>query len=308
MLKVFGHSTPDTDSTCSAIAYAWLLSECLGRPATAYVQGPINKESAYVLEHFSVPIPPLLGSLQLGDKVVIVDTNNPEELPRDFDLAELVEVVDHHKLSGLTTVHPVTMTLRPVACTATIIWQIAQESHSTKLPTEIAGMLLAALLSDTLKFTSPTTTDADKLAGAELATMAGVDNEVLAQGMFEAKSDLTGMDAEALLLSDSKVFSLGERKLRISSLETTKPQYALAMKDELITAMQNLKISQGLDGIFLFIVNILSSEATLLVPSDFEKHIAEKGFAQNFDAAGIMPLPGIVSRKKQMLPGIEKGL
>ncbi|MEI6477796.1 MAG: manganese-dependent inorganic pyrophosphatase [bacterium] len=306
MLKVFGHLNPDTDSTCSAIAYAWFLNE-QAMEATPYLLGAPGKEALFVLDRFKQSQPEILSSVGEGDEIVIVDTNNPEEL-LDLSKATLRGLVDHHKLvGGLSTSEPVEITMRTVGCTATVIWMLMQEKGVEKIPAEIAGLMLSAILSDSLKFTSPTTTETDKKAAEWLTAQAGVDVDELAAGMFDAKSDLSGMSPKDLLLSDSKVFDMAGKKVRISSLETTKPANALAMRTELVEAMQALKTEQGLDGAFFFIVDILSSSAELLLPSEFEISVAEKGFDKTA-TEGLIELPGVVSRKKQMVPAIEKGL
>jgi manganese-dependent inorganic pyrophosphatase len=307
MIKVFGHLNPDTDTTCSAIAFAWYLTNAKQLSATPYVLGDLNKETAYVLEKFGHIAPATLSEVTADDSVVLVDTNNPEELLPSFAEAKLLEIVDHHKLvGGISTPEPVTITMRTVACTTTIIWQLAKEANLT-LPNDIAGLMLAAIISDTLKFTSPTTTDVDKAAAQALAEISGVNVDELADGMFAAKSDLTGMAPADLLTMDSKVFTLGGKQIRVSSLETTKPANALAMQTELVTAMADMKASSGLDAVFFFVVDIIASSATLIVASDFEREVAEKSFEKTV-TNGLMELPGVVSRKKQIIPALEKAL
>lgn len=307
-MKVFGHLNPDTDSTCSAIVYAWFLKESRGIEATPYVLGSLNKEATYLLDRFKVEVPQVLDSLSAGEAVTIVDTNNPEELPADIAQASIAEIIDHHKLiGGLSTSEPLSVTMRPVACTATIIWQVMNQEEGLVLPQHIASLMVAAIVSDTLKFTSPTTTAVDQAAAKALAEQAGIDIDELANGMFAAKSDLSGMSANDLLLMDSKIFKLGGKSIRVSSLETTKPDNALAMADQLVEAMEAMKKEAGLDGVFFFIVDILQSKATLLVSADFEREIAENGFGKIF-SEGVMELPGVVSRKKQIIPALEKAL
>jgi len=307
MIKVFGHITPDTDATCSAIVYAWYLREHRQQDAQPFVLGPISREATYVLEHFALQVPALL-ELQAGDTVVIVDTNNPEELPETIQEAKIIGIVDHHKLfGGLSTAEPIPVVMQPLACTATVIWQEFQKAGIGSLPQEIAGIMLASILSDTLKFTSPTTTQFDRAAAEALTSVAGVNIETLAAGMFAAKSDLTGLSPKSILTSDSKIFTIGGKKLRVSSLETTNPAIALGMKHELLPAMEELKVEEQLDGLFFFVVDILQSSATLMVPSQFEREVAEKGFAQHFEGE-VLELPGVVSRKKQIIPALEAAL
>jgi manganese-dependent inorganic pyrophosphatase len=308
-VKVLGHLTPDTDSTCSAIVYAWYLSTYKKTEAIPYILGDLNNETAFVLKHFGENTPEKLEELHEGDAVVVVDTNNPAELPSSFAQASLLEIIDHHKLvGGIATASPVTVTLRPVACTTTILWQIMEQENHTNIPQNTAGLMLAAILSDTLNFTSPTVTDADKHAAEALALLAKEDPTALAHAMFEAKSDLSGMSAHDILLMDGKIFTLNGKKIRISSLETTKPGNAMSMHAELVAEMETIKKEEALDGFFFFIVDILTTSAQLIVSSSFERVVAEKGFENAHFDSDVMQLPGVVSRKKQMVPAIEKGI
>jgi manganese-dependent inorganic pyrophosphatase len=306
MYKVFGHLQPDTDSTCSAIAFAWLLNQ-QNIEAKPYVLGEISKEAAYLLAYFELEKPELLAKLTPEDEVVIVDTNNPEELPAEINLAKLKIILDHHKLvAGLSTAEPITVNISPLACTATLIWE--QMQRAKLIPTtKIAGIMLGAILSDTLKFSSPTTTATDQEVATKLAEITGVNIDNLAAGMFAAKSDLSDLSPKEIVLSDSKIISIGKYKLRISNLETTDIKYPLSIKKELQAAMKVVKKEEALDGFFLFIVNIFENSATLLVNTDFERKTASQAFAKPFNEETLY-LPGIVSRKKQIVPVFEKVL
>lgn len=304
MIKVFGHLNPDTDSTCAALVYSWFLSEHRGQEAEPYLLGKPNNEALCVLRKFGFPTPELLTVLEKGDEVVLVDTSNPGELPQSIGEATIREIVDHHKLAGLSTAEPLTITSRPVACTTTIILDIIQRQGVKEIPKDIAGLMLAAIISDTLKFTSPTTTDEDRKAADHLVAIAGVSVDDLAQEMFAAKSDLTGMAPKDLLLSDSKVFTMGDKTVRVSSLETTDPQQALKIEQDIKAAALELKVEEKLDGLFFFIVDILSTSSTLLIVSVFEELTATKAFGGTV-SDGRMELPGVVSRKKQMVPPLE---
>lgn len=306
--KVIGHKSPDTDTVCSAIAYAWLLSERLGQEAQAYVAGSLNKETQYLLNRFDFPTPPMLEKFTPEDHLVIVDTNNPDELLVGINEASIEEIVDHHKLvGGLHTDHPIKVRIMPIACTATVIYEIAKESGRLDFDKKIASIMLGCILSDTLKFSSPTTTELDKSVASALAEIAGVDIETLAEEMFAAKSDLSGMSVSDILKVDSKVFSFGEKKARIAVLETTKPENALSLLSEIQSTMRQNKSDDRVDFSFFFVVDIIKSEATLIVADEIEKSIAEKAFGAMF-AGDTLILPGIVSRKKQITPTLEKAI
>jgi manganese-dependent inorganic pyrophosphatase len=305
MIKVFGHKPADTDTVCSPIVYAWYLSEKKNTPAQAYILSDINRETEFVLNKFDIGKPDLLESVSAEDKVIILDTNNPDELIGNLDKAEIVEIIDHHRLAGgLTTPIPIKITVLPVACTATILRQMFKSDGNNDIPKEMAGLLVSAIISDTLKFTSPTTTDEDKQAARELAKIAKIDIDKHAEEMFEAKSNLSGMNVKEVLISDSKLFDLKGKKVRIGVLETTKPENALSMKDDLISEMKKLKDEESLDATFFFVVDILDSASDLFVPSDLEKDIAQKAYKCKIKD-NQAHLDGVVSRKKQMIPNIE---
>jgi manganese-dependent inorganic pyrophosphatase len=305
--KVMGHCPPDTDSTCSPIVYAWYLREFKNTDAQAYIGGAPNREAEFVLNHFGVETPELISEVAEGDKLVLVDTNNPEELIAGWDKAEIVEILDHHKLFGLKTPNPINVTIRNYGSMPTVLWERMYDAHNA-LPKHIAGLMLACLLSDTLKFTSPTTTEYDKQVGLKLAEIAGVDIDELAAGMFAAKSNLSGMSPRDVLLTDAKDFDYNGQVFKLAVLETTDPNQALAMRSELEAEMEILKQEEKLAGVLFFVVDIVKSEAKLFVTSDVEKQVAQKAFSANFDDTGIMHLPGVVSRKKQIAPVIEKAV
>ena len=305
-IKVFGHLVPDTDTTCSAIVYAWYLNTYKNTPATPYVNGVPNKEAAYILQRFNQPTPALLPTLTSEDSVVIVDTNNPDELPAEISEVTITEIIDHHKLGGIKTNSPLKVTIRPLACTATILWQQFQ-AERIEVPQDLAGMMLACILSDTLNFTSPTSTEEDKKAVAELVALTGLSADEVSNAMFEAKSDLSGMTTRQILMGDHKAYTMNGKKVLMAVVETTRPANVLALEADLIREIEAVKTEQGLAGIFFFIVDIISSSSVLLTASNFEHQVAEHGFGVTF-SGNTISLPGVVSRKKQMVPSVEKGI
>ena len=302
MINVFGHTSPDTDTVTSAIVWAWFLTEHKNETATAYVLGDLNSETAFALERFGVSTPSQLSELAAGDQVAIVDTNNPQELPDTIADARIVEIIDHHKLvGGLTTEEPINITIRPVACTATIIYE-RMNLPASELPTHISGLMLAAILSDTLGFRSPTTTDTDKAVAEELATALDMSIESFTDELLQAKSDLSSFSDRELVTLDSKKYAVGESNLRVSVLETTDPQTVLDRKDGILAAITSCVAEEDdVDDVLFFIVDILREEATVLTYNDRVKHIVSRSFAVAADSDAAT-LPGVVSRKKQILP------
>ena len=303
-IKVFGHKSPDTDSTGSPIIWAWYLNDVLGQPAKPVLLGEPNTEAAFVLKHWDLPKPEIIAGVDAGEKVVIVDTNNPAELPEGINKADILAIIDHHKLvGGLETKGPIDITIRPLACTATIMFDLMGEAVA-KAPRGIKGAMLSCILSDTLEFRSPTTTAHDKAVCETLAADLGVSINELATAMFEAKSDVSEFSDAELLRMDSKEYTVDGKELRVSVLETTAPKLILDRKDSLMASMVDVAKEDGADQVLLFVVDILKEEATLLVPNDLVKRIAEASFPCTVTGDTVV-LPGIMSRKKQIIPALK---
>ncbi|MEO1678462.1 MAG: manganese-dependent inorganic pyrophosphatase [Pseudomonadota bacterium] len=300
-IQVFGHKAPDTDATGSPIIWAWYLSDVKGQPAEAKLLGEPNTEAAFVLSRWGVDKPAIIDDVAEGAPVVIVDTNNPDELPASVNAADILEIIDHHKLTGgLVTKGPINITVRAVACTATILHDL-MGADAVKMPEAIKGTMLSCILSDTLEFRSPTTTDADKALAEKLAGELGVAIPELAAEMFAAKSDVSAFSDAELLRMDSKVGEFGPLKMRISVLETTAPNVPLDRKASLMASMATVSSEDSVDEVMLFVVDIIREEATLLIPNERVKSIAEKSFGVSIDGDTVV-LPGVMSRKKQIIP------
>ena len=304
MIKIFGHLAPDTDATCSALIWEWYLNDVQGKDAHAYVLEVPNSEAAFVLKRWGVEMPPVLGDLSGDDEVVIVDTNNPGELPANINDTNITEIIDHHMLAGgLKTKGPIKITIRPVASTATVMhWLIGRDMD--KAPDAIKGLILSCVLSDTLEFRSPTTTPTDRGVAAKLAGDLGIDIPSYAAEMFAAKSDISHLSDAELLRLDSKKYETGGKSFRVSVLETTSPAVVLNRKASLIAAMKAIEAEDNVDQVLLFVVDILKEQATLLVPNALVKTLAEKSFGVSVDGDQVV-LPGIMSRKKQIIPNLK---
>lgn len=304
MIKVFGHKAPDTDATGSAIIWSWYLNEVRGRRAAPFVQDEPNAEAKFVLERWNLDCPALLGGVKAGDDVAIVDTNNPAELPDEINSANIVAVMDHHLIAGgLQTSQPIEFVVRPVAATATVIAGVMGDALGDA-PKSIKGMILSCIISDTLEFRSPTTTNEDRELALRLATELGVGISDHAAELFAAKSDLSHLSVSELLRLDSKIYDTPKGKFRITVLETTSPSGVLERKDELIGSMGSVASEDGVEEILVFVIDILGEESTLVIPNDRVRSTVEAAFGVTSESDTVV-LPGIVSRKKQIVPALQ---
>ena len=303
-IQVFGHKSPDTDSTGSPIIWAWYLSECRGTPAKARLLGEPNTEALFVLRRWNLDRPELLEDVTADDECVIVDTNNVAELPASINDARVIEVIDHHMLAGgLKTRSPINITVRPVACTATIMYDL-MGPDADKMPEHIKGAMLSCILSDTLEFRSPTTTDVDRKLAEKLAADLNIDIRDYAAEMFAAKSDVSSYSDSELLRMDSKSYEIDGLKFRVSVLETTSPGTVLSRKEGLMEDLTAVAEDDGVDHVLFFLIDILSEEAIMFIQNDTVRRVAEKSFGVS--APGDMvALPGVVSRKKQIIPALK---
>jgi len=236
-----------------------------------------------------------------GAAAVMVDTNNPTELPDNINALDIRAIIDHHKLvGGLETAGPIDITIRPLACTATIMHDLMGDD-ADKMPDWVKGMMLSCILSDTLEFRSPTTTEVDKALAAKLASELNLDMGAYASEMFEAKSDVSEFSDAELIRMDSKEYAVGGTKFRVSVLETTAPKIVLDRKDSLMASMPGVAEEDGVDEVLLFVVDILNEEATMMIPNDAVKNVAEKSFGATVEGDTVV-LPGVMSRKKQIIP------
>ena len=304
MIKVFGHKAPDTDSTGSAIIWAWYLNEVKGQAAEPILLGTPNTEAAFMLKRWGFATPEIISNLTNDTQVVVVDTNNPAELPSNINNTDIIAIIDHHKLvGGLETKGPISITIRPVACTATIMHNL-MGADAICMPAAIKGVMLSCILSDTLEFRSPTTTDQDQALAEILATDLGLSIPNYSAEMFAAKSDISQFSDTELLRMDSKEYVVQGFKFRVSVLETTSPKTVLDRKASLMAAMPSVATEDGVDHVLLFVVDILNQETTMLIPDAISKSVAEKSFGV-IVTRDIALLPGIMSRKKQIIPYLK---
>ena len=255
---VFGHKSPDTDSTGSPIIWAWYLNQIKGEDAKPVLLGEPNTEAAFMLDHWKLDKPEIISDVAENQPVVIVDTNNPAELPDGINNADIQAIIDHHKLvGGLETKGPIDIRIEPLACTATIMWKMIGDDLA-QAPANVKGAMLSCILSDTLEFRSPTTTQEDKAVAHALAKDLDVSIPEYAAEMFAAKSDVSAFSDAELLRMDSKEYAVEGTKFRVSVLETTTPKILLDRKDSLMGSMADVANEDSVDQVLLFVVDILN--------------------------------------------------
>lgn len=304
MSKVFvtGHKNPDTDSICSALSYA-ALKQTQGVEAVAVRLGEVNKETQYALDYFQVEAPELIASVEEKQAVMLVDHNEPAQSVDGLDKAELLEIVDHHRLGGLNTANPIFVHIEPVGCTATIITKMF-DCQKVELPKKIAGLLLSAIISDTVLFKSPTCTEQDKAAAEKLAVIAGVNLKEYGMAMLKAGADLGDLTPAQIAKTDSKPFSFGKYKAIVAQISVMDTADILAKKAELVAAMQELCQNEGYDMSLLMVTDIMEESTELVFVGEPKQLIAD---AFGKDASGdSIYLPGVMSRKKQIVPQLTE--
>ena len=304
MSKVFvtGHKNPDTDSICSALSYA-ALKQAQGVDAVAVRLGEVGKEAQYALDYFQVEAPELIASVEEKQAVMLVDHNEPAQSVDGLDKAELLEIVDHHRLGGLNTASPIFVHIEPVGCTATIITKMF-DCQKVELPKKIAGLLLSAIVSDTVLFKSPTCTEQDKAAAEKLAVIAGVNLKEYGMAMLKAGADLGDLTPAQIAKTDSKPFSFGQYKAIVAQISVMDTADILAKKAELVAAMQELCQNEGYDMSLLMVTDIMEESTELVFVGEPKQLIAD---AFGKDASGdSIYLPGVMSRKKQIVPQLTE--
>ena len=300
---IVGHKNPDTDSVVSAIGLV-RLKEMLGEEFESSIAGEVNKETALVLEKFGFEPPKLIPNEE--KKVVLVDHNEPSQISENIENEEIEEIFDHHKLGGLSIPSPIFVNIKPVGSTSTIVAQLCKDKN-VELKKDVASILLAGVISDTLNFNSPTTTNEDKNAVDFLNKIARLDVNDLASEMFKAKSDLTGTSADELINADYKEFNIKDKKIGVGVFETVSPDPVLGKKGELLKALEEKKQKEGLDYLYFAIIDIISKKAYFVIISKSEEDLLKKALGGQ-DKKGYFIVSGIVSRKKQIIPAIEGAL
>ncbi|WML31514.1 manganese-dependent inorganic pyrophosphatase [Neobacillus sp. OS1-32] len=296
---IFGHKNPDTDSICSALAYADLKKQ-LGLNVEPVRLGTINSETQYALTTFNVEAPRLVETVANEVKsVILVDHNERQQSANDIADVRILEVIDHHRIANFETSDPLYYRCEPVGCTATILNKMYKENGKT-IPKEIAGLMLSAIISDSLLFKSPTCTHEDVIAAHELAEIAGVDANVYGLEMLKAGADVSSKTVEQLLSLDAKGFEMGSSKVVIAQVNTVDPADVLARKTELEAAIKKTIAEKNLDMFLFVITDILTNDSVALALGNKAAAVERAYHVTLTDNTAT--LKGVVSRKKQIVP------
>ncbi|MCM3588594.1 manganese-dependent inorganic pyrophosphatase [Mesobacillus maritimus] len=296
---IFGHKNPDTDTICSAIAYA-NLKQKLGENVEPVRLGQVNGETAYALEYFKAEEPRLVGNVsEETQQVILVDHNERQQSADDIEKVKVIEVIDHHRVANFETSDPLYFRVEPVGCTATILNKMYKENN-VELDKQTAGLMLSAIISDSLLFKSPTCTEQDVAAAKELAEIAGVDAEVYGLEMLKAGADLSSKTTKELISLDAKEFSMGSSKVEIAQVNTVDVNDVLARQAELEDVINNVIADKELDLFLLVITDILTNDSTGLALGK-QADAVETAFDVKLENNTAV-LKGVVSRKKQVVP------
>ncbi len=296
---VFGHKNPDTDTICSAIAYANLKSE-LGVNAEPIRLGEINGETQYALNHFQVNVPRLVEKVAAeSSQVILVDHNERQQSADDIDQVRILEVIDHHRIANFQTSDPLYYRAEPVGCTATILNKLYKE-NGVAIKKEIAGLMLSAIISDSLLFKSPTCTEQDIAAAHELAKIADVDAEKYGLDMLKAGADLSDKTIEQLTSLDAKEFEMGNYKVVVAQVNAVDTNDVLSRQKEIEESLSKQISDRQLDLFFFVVTDILTNDSVGLALGKMT-HAVETAFNSKLDNNTVL-LKGVVSRKKQIVP------
>lgn len=299
---VVGHKSPDTDSVAAAISYA-NLKNLLGMPEI-YVPaaaGTINAETKFVLDHFSVPVPETITDGK-GKKIVLVDHNEVGQAVENIKEATILEVIDHHKIGDITTPNPIFFHNEPVGSTATIV-SAMYDQHKVPISREMAGVMISAILSDTVLFKSPTCTAKDKEEVAKLAKITGEDFQEYGIAMLTAKSDISSKTAMDIVKGDYKHFDFAGTKAGVGQIEVMDLSVLAPRKKDILETMEKVRKDEGLSFVLIMLTDVMKEASDLLfVGSPVDKF--EKAFAGKMENNSIYK-KGVLSRKKQVIPPLE---
>lgn len=296
---IFGHKNPDTDSICSALAYADLKTK-IGADVEAVRLGAVSAETQFVLDTFTTEAPRLVESVAgEATQVILVDHNERQQSASDIGDVTIAEVIDHHRIANFETAGPLYYRAEPVGCTATIVFKMFKES-GVAVSQQIGGLMLSAIISDTLLLKSPTCTPEDIAAAQELAVIAGVDLQTYGLELLKAGANLRARSIAQLVSTDSKEFSMGGAKVEIAQVTAIDVDDVLSRQDELEAALRDIVAAKGLD-LFLFVVTDILNNDSVAVALGPRAATVETAYDVTLEHNRAL-LKGVVSRKLQIVP------
>ncbi|ELY53644.1 manganese-dependent inorganic pyrophosphatase [Natronococcus amylolyticus DSM 10524] len=300
-IYVIGHQQPDTDAICSALAYA-RLKQAQGADVVPARAGAVNPETRFVLDRWNVETPTLIDDTA-ADRLILVDHNEYSQAVSGARDAEIVEVVDHHRIGDVQTSDPIFFRTEPVGSTATILTHLYNEADET-IDTKTAGLLLSGLLSDTVLLRSPTTTETDRSIAKRLAETADVDREEYGKELLQQKSKLGEKQPREMVLSDFKEFEFGSNHVGIGQVETVEREVVLDQRNAILAAMDEIVSERDYAVLLLLVTDVLREESVALMAGGHAATVEDALDTSFTDREAF--LPDVMSRKKQIVPPLEK--
>lgn len=305
-ILIFGHKSPDTDTICSSIVHE-ILDKKKGINCTKAVRlGKINKETEYVLNNLGIKEPDLIEKVKEEQEVILVDHNDFAQSVDGIEGAKILKVVDHHRIGNFRTSEPLYYTAKPYGCTATILFE-EFKNLELEIEQKEAKLMASCIISDTLLLKSPTTTEYDKKALEELAKIANIDINTYGIDMLKAGTDLQDFTAEELVNLDYKKMDRDGRKFAIAQVNTVDIENVLKRQEELEKAMKNEMDKNNLEIMVLAITDILNSNSEIIALGKNIDEVIKNAFNKKLENNRAF-LEGVVSRKKQLLPNIDKNI
>ncbi len=304
---IVGHQSPDTDSVVSAIVLASYLKK-KGVTAQPLIIGKPNRETKFILDKFKQEVPKSLKRTPAGAKFYLVDHGGLDQSISGLKEENIVGIIDHHQLGGIKTDAPIFCRVEAVGSTSTLIAKMFNEA-GWKIDKKTASLLIAGIISDTLNLTSKTTTREDRVILNELIKTAKIDHKKLAQEIFEAKSDISGMNLKKIITNDFKEYEHKGKRLGVGVFEAVDVSSFNEKKEEIFKVLTKLKEEKRFDLLFFGSVDIIKRKTYLFIPDREEADISKKAFGlSSSDTKSVVTLDGITSRKKEIIPSIFKSI
>lgn len=300
---VFGHKNPDTDSICSAIVMADLQTKVRGEEVIPCKLGEINEETKFALKYFGAKEPQLIEKVEEGQTVIMVDHNEFTQTVDGIENAKIDTVIDHHRINNFKTSEPLFYYAQPVGCTSTLLYEL-YTLNNVKIEPQMAGLMLSAIISDTLLLKSPTTTEKDAKTVKELAKIANIDVEKYGLEMLKAGTNLDKYTEDELIKLDAKKIEKEDVKYIIAQVNTVSIPDVLKRKAKIEEEMNKEILAKGLSLFVFVITDIVNSNSEAIVLGDRVDAISKTYEIKD----NIAVMPGVVSRKKQILPLVEKNI